>query len=464
MGRQKYQKLFVLPDQTARLAIPELAVIKDNAPIASYEVVHQRYFSGGYPICPKCGGTNTRPLKVVDRQLKDIVGRQEKASDVIDLIFHQRYYRCLTCGNRVFPEKVSFAEPGVHFTNRLSDILADGTLLQSYEKVCKEYGVPASKASVGSIMRRRLQFRMSQLPSLKTPRAIAIFVVRFYREEYPVILSLDDHTVRFIDILPGSSAAAYSAFFSGLDRSQVKQILIDPDEQLLSSAHTTFPNSVIAVSKECIQRFAREAFKEVFQVEAKHCTVPRLYSSLINPEKYLREEDHERIERVMKKRPRLHAAYIAYQDFLNSLEGKWNVEKLLEWAGSMPDYLEEYAEDKPVDPIQEFDIISDILTLFRNEVNQYLSLQEDPAPSLVASTAAIEEALANMPYCIYDVLQARMLLNTPNELITIGDKTYRLGIPIDQLVSKIYDVNEMIRQKRENDRDGYDTENESSGH
>ena len=76
-------------------------------------------------------------------------------------------------------------------------------------------------------MRRRLQFRMSQLPSLKTPRAIAIFVVRFYREEYPVILSLDDHTVRFIDILPGSSAAAYSAFFSGLDRSQVKQILID---------------------------------------------------------------------------------------------------------------------------------------------------------------------------------------------------------------------------------------------
>ena len=241
-------------------------------------------------------------------------------------------------------------------------------------------------------------------------------------------------------------------------------ILIDPDEQLLSSAHTTFPNSVIAVSKECIQRFAREAFKEVFQVEAKHCTVPRLYSSLINPEKYLREEDHERIERVMKKRPRLHAAYIAYQDFLNSLEGKWNVEKLLEWAGSMPDYLEEYAEGKPVDPIQEFDIISDILMLFRNEVNQYLSLKEDPAPSLAASIAAIEEALANMPYCIYDVLQARMLLNTPNELITIGDKTYRLGIPIDQLVSKIYDVNEMIRQKRENDRDGYDTENESSGH
>ena len=130
----------------------------------------------------------------------------------------------------------------------------------------------------------------------------------------------------------------------------------------------------------------------------------------------------------------------------------------------MPDYLEEYAEDKPVEPIQEFDIISDILTLFRNEVNQYLSLQEDPAPSLAASIAAIDEALANMPYCIYDVLQARMLLNTPNELIEIGDKTYRLGIPIDQLVSKIYDVNEMIRQKRENDRDGYDTENESSGH
>ena len=92
MGKQRFQKLYILPNQTARLAIPELTVIKDNAPTALYEVVHQGYFSEHRPVCPTCGGTNTRPLKVVDRKLKDIVGKQEGASDVIDLVFHQRYY------------------------------------------------------------------------------------------------------------------------------------------------------------------------------------------------------------------------------------------------------------------------------------------------------------------------------------------------------------------------------------
>ena len=45
MGKQRFQKLYILPNQTARLAIPELTVIKDNAPAALYEVVHQGYFS-----------------------------------------------------------------------------------------------------------------------------------------------------------------------------------------------------------------------------------------------------------------------------------------------------------------------------------------------------------------------------------------------------------------------------------
>ncbi len=459
MGKQKFQKLYILPKQTARLAIPELTVIKDNAPAALYEVVHQGYFSEHHPVCPTCGGTNTRPLKVVDRKLKDIVGKQESASDVIDLVFHQRYYRCLTCKSRVFPEKISFVEPGVHFTNRLSDILADGTLLQSYEKVCRKYGVPASKASVGNIMRRRLQFRMNQLPPLKTPEALAIFVVRYYQDVYPVVLSIDNSAVRFVDVLPSSSESAYSVFFTGLDCSIVKRVLIDPDEQLLSSAHTAFPNAKIVLSKECIQRYVRESFKEIFRMEAKHCTVPRLYTALITPKKFLPDEDHEKIDRVMRKRPRLYAAYTAYQDLLNSMEGKWSIDKIVQWVADIPDYLDEYAGGKALKPINEFDIVSDILTQFKNEVEAYLSLKEDPAPSLAASIMAISDALAEMPHCIYDVLQARMLLNVPNELLTEGGKTYRMGIPIDQLVEKIGEISETIKEKREKDRDGYNAEN-----
>ena len=63
---------------------------------------------------------------------------------------------------------------GCKFTNRLSDILADGTFQFSYKKVCQHYGVPSSTASIGEVMRRRIQYRESMLQPLKTPNIISI--------------------------------------------------------------------------------------------------------------------------------------------------------------------------------------------------------------------------------------------------------------------------------------------------
>jgi hypothetical protein len=79
-------------------------------------------------------------------------------------VFHQRYFRCKDCENLVFHENIDFAEEGCKFSNRLSDLIAEGTLTRTYERVCKEYGVPASKASVGIIMRRRMRLRVDMQP------------------------------------------------------------------------------------------------------------------------------------------------------------------------------------------------------------------------------------------------------------------------------------------------------------
>lgn len=198
MGKKLYESYNVSPERTKKLQIPELSVLAQEDDELQYRVVSQRYFSKEKAVCPTCGGTKTRASKIVTRKLKDILPSDDGSGEVIDLIFDQRYYRCCNCGSRVFPEEVTFAEPGCRYSNRLSDLLAEGTLTHSYSKVCAHYGVPASKTSVGMIMRRIFRQRLGKLPPLKTPITLSVFMVSYLGYYYPVVMNVADDGVYFI--------------------------------------------------------------------------------------------------------------------------------------------------------------------------------------------------------------------------------------------------------------------------
>ena len=167
MGKKLFQEIYASQDRTDALGLPELMVVSEQDDKETmekvYHAVHRSYFGKAKVPCPYCAGSNTTETKIRPRKYKDILPSKDGKTGVIDLIFHQRYFRCDDC-NRVFHEDIDFSEEGCRYTNRLSDLLADGTLTKTYEKVCKDYGVPASKASVGVIMRRRLRMRIEQLP------------------------------------------------------------------------------------------------------------------------------------------------------------------------------------------------------------------------------------------------------------------------------------------------------------
>ena len=152
MGKRLFQEVYASQDRTDALALPELIVVSEeddrDTVDFTYHTVHKSYFSKEKVVCPYCRKSNTTETKIRSRKFKDILPSENSERKVIDLIFHQRYFRCDDC-NRVFREDIDFAEEGCRYTNRLSDLLAEGTLTQTYEKVCKEYGVPASKTSVG---------------------------------------------------------------------------------------------------------------------------------------------------------------------------------------------------------------------------------------------------------------------------------------------------------------------------
>lgn len=462
MGKRLFQEVYASVDRTDALALPELMVVSEaddpETVATTYHTVHRSYFSKDKAICPYCRENNTTETKIRSRKFKDILPSENGERKVIDLIFHQRYFRCDNC-NRVFREDINFAEENCRYTNRLSDLLAEGTLTQTYEKVCKEYGVPASKTSVGIIMRRRLRMRTELLPPLETPDALTIFVTYYFSAAYPVVLGLYGDRVRLIDVLSESSESAYAVFFTGLDKSKVKQVFIDPDEQLHNAVNAAFPDAQIMLSEECIQRYIRDAFKDVIKKDGSRCFIHQRYHTLCKPESYLSDYEHRQVTNTLRRRHRLGAAYNAYQELLHSMAAGWDIPRVIGWIDDLPDYLSDYADEgETLDALREFDIIKTVLQLYEPQVKSYLALQEKPPAAMPSAVMSIMDSLDEMPFCIYDILHARMLLNVEHDWILKEGTKYRIGVPVERLTERMHEITTTIKRKKENEENGYEPE------
>ena len=463
MGKRLFQEVYASVDRTKALALPELMVVSDQddpeTVANTYHTVHTSYFSKDKLVCPYCGKQHSTETKIRSRKFKDILPSENGKRNVIDLIFHQRYFRCGDC-NRVFREDIDFAEESCRYTNRLSDLLAEGTLTRTYEKVCQEYGVPASKTSVGIIMRRRLRMKTEMLPPLATPDSLAIIVAPYYSTYYPVVLGIYSDGVRLIDVLSESSEMAYGVFFAGLDKSKVKQVFIDPEEPLHNAVNAAFPNARVMMSEECVQRYVRDAFKDVIKKDGARCFIRQRYHTLCKPESYLFEFEQKQVENTLKRRHRLGAAYNAYQELLQSMSAGWNIARVVGWVDDFPDYLNDYADEGEVlEPLREFDVVKEVLQLYEPQVNAYLDLKEKPPAAMASAVMSILDSLEEMPFCIYDVLHARMLLNVEHDCAIQNGKKYRIGVPVDRLTNKMNEITKVIRKKKENEEDGYEPEN-----
>ena len=437
MGRRLFQEVYASQDRTDALGLPDLMVVSeaDDPETADsiYHAVHKTYFSKEKQICPYCQGVNTAETKIRSRKFKDILPSANGNRKVIDLVFHQRYFRCDDC-NRVFSENIDFAEDGCRYTNRLSDLLAEGTLTETYERVCKRYGVPASKTSVGVIMRRRLRLKAEQLPPLETPEVMTIFVPYFYNNAYPVVLGINGNSVRLIDVLSESSQSAYAVFFSTLDRTKVKQVFIDPDEQLHAAAATAFPDTSIMVSEECVMRYIREGLADVIKKEGPRCFVYQRYHTLCKDEKYLNAPERRQVNRTLSRRHRLAGAYRAYQDLLVRMGSRWTIPIITGWIDDLPQYLDDAADEgEQLEELWEFDVIND----------------------MASAVMGILDSLEEMPYCIYDVLHARMMLNVEHDWTLRDGQKYRTGVPVERLTEKMNEITDKIKSKKENEDNGH---------
>ena len=112
MGKKLFQEVFVSQTRTEELNIPGMMVVSEaddrDTVDFTYHSVHKSYFGDKKAICPYCGGMNTAETKIRSRKFKDVLFDEENHRKTIDLVFHQRYFRCSDCDNKVFHEDIDF--------------------------------------------------------------------------------------------------------------------------------------------------------------------------------------------------------------------------------------------------------------------------------------------------------------------------------------------------------------------
>lgn len=438
MGKRRYNKSEVSKVKTKELNIDGLLVIasEDND---CYCAVQKGYFQKeDKPRCPACGSYKTRSSKVVTRTFKDILeAKNEKEFRVVDLVFQQRYFRCDECGQSVFPEDINFATKGSRFTNRLSDKLADGTLTYSYKRVCDYYGVPASTASVGAIMRRRTQFWESALAPIHTPETLAVFEVEFYKSIHPVIFSMYNNEPYCLDILEESTEQAYISFFNKLDASALKTIFIDPVESLFNATQAFFPLASVVVTDECIKRYAKSALHDVIFTDGKRMPIKNKYATLSRKKGDITEVYTKRqMASGFQTRPRLKTAYNHYQNLLTLMGQEWKYDDFGAWLASTPDEL------------PEFEILKELNESYGENIREFVETVGSTSATYSSYVSRLIEAISTMPFCIYDVLRSRIIFSAKPDTIMEGETEKRLGIRVGRLLGKLYEVSNNIKEER----------------
>ena len=130
----------------------------------------------------------------------------------------------------------------------------------------------------------------------------------------------------------------------------------------------------------------------------------------------------------------------------------WSIERILGWLDDLPEYVGDYADaDEELEALNEFDVVRDVLELYESQVNAYLKLRKKPPAAMTSAVMSISDSLEDMPFCIYDVLHARMLLNVEHDCILQDGNKYRIGVPVERLTEKMSKITRQIRSKKENE-------------
>ena len=141
------------------------------------------------------------------------------------------------------------------------------------------------------------------------------------------------------------------------------------------------------------------------------------------------------------------------------MDQKWDVDTIRNWVDDLPDYLASEANaGEKLEELWEFDMLRNVLDLYEPQIKAYLDIKKKPPAAMQSAVMAVLDALDEMPYCIYDVLHARMLLNVEHDKRIVSGKSYQIGVPVERLTRKMNEISSQIKKKKEDAEYGYEPE------
>ena len=287
-------------------------------------------------------------------------------------------------------------------------------------------------------MRRRIQYWESQLAPIKTPKTLCVIEADFYGTIYPVVLAIWDNAVFCLDILENTNTETYVNFFRMLEADLIKTVCIDPEENLLGAVSDCFPMATVAITEECILRYARNAMLEIIHLNGKRFPLRNKNNQLTLHKKYItNDRDKKQIEDGMKSRERLKIAYDYHQRLLELSDTKLSYETFAAWIKEGPEDLTEFA------------VLTDIAEIYEAELKECLDGETQLPKAYATSVKAICEAFKDMPRCIFDVLRARSIFTKKFDTIEEDGEKRRLGIRVDLLTANMNEIAKNIREERE---------------
>ena len=137
-----------------------------------------------------------------------------------------------------------------------------------------------------------------------------------------------------------------------------------------------------------------------------------------------------------QSRPRLKAAYDHYQKLITLMDNECQYSDFQTWLGNVPDDL------------PEFGLLADMDESFGDNIKWFSEAVGSTSGTYSAYIAQFIETIGEMPFCIYDVLRARIIFSAAPDTIKEDETEKRLGVRVGRLIGKLKEVTNNIKEER----------------
>lgn len=370
--------------------------------------------------CPICSSDAIKVQDLFSRTYSDLIidGTSES---VISLIYNFYKYRCLNSECRhIFAKEISFASKYDNVTYRLENRIANMVMNGlSYSQICSRLQDSVSRQAVGQIFNRWVHKKDDLRRIRNSPSCMAVLSGKTDKEQFTVILNLDNG-IRVYDIFLGVDSDRIASFL--FQTKSILSILSNCDPVITYAIRDNLPGALYVVPVEYWFDLVTLDFAEYAHDILRWSPVPNKDTVIMLPDAEIGLYSFE-LERLLSSRPILrppHADYNKLKKIISRTDERWVYNELVEWMNSVD-----------LDFRKRLCATALQLEYYRPELEAHVQHEEIVPDRLHFLTSRLEQLIAGQRTFSEEVLRARVLYS-----IETSFENWK-GVPIEDVIAAL---------------------------